>query len=48
MNIDINPIDMNEDIKIVHTKKGTYKIKIVPSSPYAKQGKALRSEFVIK
>lgn len=29
-------------------EKGTYKIKIVPSSPYAKQGKALRSEFVIK
>ena len=36
MNIDINPIDINEDIKIVHTKKGIYKINLIALKKYLK------------
>ena len=36
MNIDVIPINMNEDIKIVHTKKGTYKINLKALKKYLK------------
>ena len=39
--------DMTVNIGIVD-KEGTYKIKIKPSSPYAKQGKALKAEFTLQ
>ena len=39
--------DMTVNIGVLE-EKGIYKIKIVPSSPYAKQGKALKSEYTVK
>lgn len=36
MNIDITPIDMNEDIKIIHAKKGIYKINLNALKKYLK------------
>lgn len=39
--------DMTVNIGIVD-KEGTYKIKIKPSSPYAKQGNALKAEFTLQ
>jgi len=36
MNIDITPIDMNEDTKIIHAKKGIYKINLNALKKYLK------------
>jgi len=36
MNIDYNPIDMNEDTKIFHTLKGTYRINLNALKKYLK------------
>lgn len=40
--------ERNMTVNLGVLEEGTYKIKIVPSSPYARQGKALKSEFTIK
>lgn len=39
--------DMSVNLGVLE-ETGTYKVKIKPSSPYAKQGKALKTEFTLK